>query len=93
MLIGIIGWVLLGLLAGFIASKVVNLRGDDPRIGIGLSGVAAVVGGCIYSAISGSAVSSFNVWSLLFAGIAAVASLVIWHRVRRASSAGANRSW
>jgi len=93
MLIGIIGWIILGLFAGFIASKFVNLRGDDPRISIGLSGLAAIVGGCIYSAISGSAVSSFNLWSLLFAGIAAVASLVIWHRVRRASCPRAKRPW
>src|SRR3954471_17161418 len=53
MLIGIIGWLLVGLIAGFIASKLVNLRGDEPGIGIAVASVAAVVGGWLYCAISG----------------------------------------
>jgi uncharacterized membrane protein YeaQ/YmgE (transglycosylase-associated protein family) len=94
MLVGIIGWIIVGLIAGFIASKVVNLRGDDPRIGMGLGAVAAVVGGWLYSTISGSAVSGFNAWSLLFAAIAATVALVTWHVVRsRATRTGARRSW
>ncbi len=93
MLIGIIGWLILGLFAGFVASKFINLHGDDPGLGIGLSGVAAVIGGWLYSAISGSAVSYFNAGSLLFAGIAAVTALVIWHMVRRRSASRASRPW
>lgn len=86
MLVGIIGWIILGLITGFIASKMVNLRGDDPGIGIGLSGVAAVVGGWLYSMISGSEISGFNLWSWLFAVLAAVVALVIWHAMRQRSA-------
>lgn len=93
MIIGIIGWVIVGLIAGFIASKFVNLHGDDPSISIGLSGIAAVVGGWLYSVISGAAVTYFNVWSLLFACIAAVVALVIWHLARRRSASHANKPW
>ncbi len=82
MLVGIIGWIILGLVTGFIASKIVNLRGDDPGIGIALGGVAAVVGGWLYSMISGTQISGFNLWSWLFAAIAAVLALVIWHAMR-----------
>ena len=89
MFIGIVGWIILGLIVGFIASKIVKLRGDDPGIGIGLAAIAAAVGGWLYSAISGSAVRGFNAWSLLFAGLAATVALVIWHAMRRRSAHGA----
>ena len=95
MLIGIVGWVLVGLLTGFIASKFVNLRGDEPGIGIAISGGAALAGGCLFSAISGSAVSAFNIWSILFASIAAVVAMVVWHVVRHriSSPKKARRVW
>jgi uncharacterized membrane protein YeaQ/YmgE (transglycosylase-associated protein family) len=83
MLIGIIGWLLVGLIAGFIASKLVNLRGDEPAISITVSAVAAVLGGWLFSAISGSPVSAFNIWSLLIAAWVAGMALAIWHAVRR----------
>jgi uncharacterized membrane protein YeaQ/YmgE (transglycosylase-associated protein family) len=95
MLIGIIGWVIVGLLAGFIASKFVNLRGDEPGIGIAVAAGAALVGGGLFSAISGSAVSAFNVWSILFAVLAAVVAMLVWHVVRHriSSPRKARRSW
>jgi uncharacterized membrane protein YeaQ/YmgE (transglycosylase-associated protein family) len=81
MIVGITGWIVLGLIAGFIANKFVNLRGDDPGLGIGLGAVGAVIGGWLYTAISGAGVSYFNMLSLFFAG--AAAALVSWHLVRR----------
>ena len=86
MFIGIVGWVILGLIVGFTASKMVKLRGDDPGVSIGLAAIAAVLGGWLYSAISGSAVSGFNVLSLLFAAVAATVAMVIWHALRRRSA-------
>jgi uncharacterized membrane protein YeaQ/YmgE (transglycosylase-associated protein family) len=87
MLIGVAGWIVLGLIAGFIATKLVNLRGDDPRMGICLAAGAALIGGWLYSLFSGSAVTGFNAKSLMFAAIAAVVALVVWHGWRRWSSA------
>jgi uncharacterized membrane protein YeaQ/YmgE (transglycosylase-associated protein family) len=60
MLMGVIGWVVLGTIAGFIASKIVSLRGDDPRMGIGLGALGGLIGGWLYSLISGSAVTSIQ---------------------------------
>ena len=82
MLVHFISWIAAGLLAGFAASKLVNLRGDDPNLGIGLSAAAAFVGGLVYCLISGSPVGTFTVWSVLAALAAAVAALVIWHIIR-----------
>jgi uncharacterized membrane protein YeaQ/YmgE (transglycosylase-associated protein family) len=79
MIFGVAGWVALGIIAGFIASKLVSLRGDDPKMGIGLGAIAGLIGGWLYSLFSGSAVTPFNPKSILFAAIAAVAVLVVWH--------------
>jgi uncharacterized membrane protein YeaQ/YmgE (transglycosylase-associated protein family) len=82
MILGIIGWVVVGLLIGFIASKVVNLRGDEPILGIGVGAAAALVVGILYSVISGSGVTAWNLRSILFAAIGALIGVVIWHFVR-----------
>jgi uncharacterized membrane protein YeaQ/YmgE (transglycosylase-associated protein family) len=85
MLVGTMGWIVLGLIAGFIASKALNLRGDDPKMGIALAGTAGLVGGWLYSLISGAAVTGFNVHSLMYAGLVAIAALIAWHAARRHS--------
>jgi uncharacterized membrane protein YeaQ/YmgE (transglycosylase-associated protein family) len=82
MLIGIIGWVVLGGLIGLAVSKIIDLRGDDPRVGIALSAAGGLLGGWIYSLISGAPVSAFNVWSLLCAALAAGMALSLWHLSR-----------
>ncbi len=79
MLIGVVGWVVLGVIAGFIASKVVSLRGDDPKMGIGAGAIGGLIGGWLYSLISGSAVTPFNPKSLFFAAIVAAVALVAFH--------------
>ena len=82
MLMGVVGWIVLGIIAGFIASKVVSLRGDDPMMGIGVAGAGGFIGGWLYSLFSGSAVTSFNPRSLLFAAMAAALVLVGFHAWR-----------
>ncbi len=85
MFLGTMGWFVFGLVIGFIASKTLNLRGDDPKMGIAAGGGAALVGGWMYSLFSGSAVSGFNVHSLMFAGLAAIVALIAWHSLRHHS--------
>ena len=85
MLMGIVGWVIVGLAVGFIVSKVLDLHGDDPLLGIGISVGGAVVFAVIYTVISGAGVSSFNVWSLLFAAIGAGVATATWHLIRSKS--------
>jgi uncharacterized membrane protein YeaQ/YmgE (transglycosylase-associated protein family) len=82
MLMGIIGWIVVGLLVGFIVSKVLDLHGDDPRLGIGVAVGGAIVFAVLYTVISGAGVSSFNVWSLIFAAVGAGVAAAAWHLVR-----------
>ena len=82
MFIGIIGWVIVGLLVGFIVSKVLDLHGDDPRLGIGVAVGGAIVFATLYTIISGAGVTAFNIWSLVFAALGAGAGLAAWHLIR-----------
>ena len=82
MLIGIIGWIAVGLLVGFIATKAVDLHGDDPRLGAVAACGGAIVAAILYTVISGAGVSAWNLWSILFAALGAVAAVVTWHAVR-----------
>ena len=81
-LIGIIGWLLVGLFVGFIVSKALDLHGDDPRLGIGVAMAGALVAATLYTLISGAGVSAFNVRSLLWAALGSAAAAGIWHAVR-----------
>jgi uncharacterized membrane protein YeaQ/YmgE (transglycosylase-associated protein family) len=85
MFIGIIGWVIVGLAVGFIVSKVLNLHGDDPMLGIGAALGGAIVFAVLYTVISGAGVSAFNIWSLIFAAIGAGVGVATWHLIRSKS--------
>ena len=82
MILGILGWVIVGVIVGFVASKLVNLRGDDPRLSIGAAAAGAIVAGVLYSMISRDGVSAWNAWSILFAAVGATVAAVAWHAVR-----------
>ena len=81
----IIGWIVLGLIAGFIASKIVNSHGQGIILDIVLGIVGAVVGGWIMAAFGGEGVSGFNLYSMFVAIIGAVVLLLIVHGIRRAA--------
>jgi uncharacterized membrane protein YeaQ/YmgE (transglycosylase-associated protein family) len=92
MFIGIIGWVIVGLAVGFTISKVLDLHGDDPLLGIGISVGSAVVVAVLYTAISGAGVSAFNIWSLIFAAVGAGVGTSAWHLIRSKSVSHATYS-
>jgi uncharacterized membrane protein YeaQ/YmgE (transglycosylase-associated protein family) len=77
----IIGWILLGLIAGFIASKIVNKSGEGFFLDIVLGIVGAIVGGFIFSAFGASGVTGFNLYSMIVAIIGAIIVLLIYHAV------------
>jgi len=77
----IIGWIILGLVAGFIASKLVNHRGEGIILDIVLGIVGAIVGGWLFSFFGAAGVTGFNLYSMLVAVIGAVVVLVIYHAV------------
>jgi uncharacterized membrane protein YeaQ/YmgE (transglycosylase-associated protein family) len=77
----IIGWIILGLIAGFIASKIVNKRGEGFFLDIILGIVGAIVGGFVFTAFGASGVTGFNVYSMIVAVIGAIIVLVIYHAI------------
>jgi uncharacterized membrane protein YeaQ/YmgE (transglycosylase-associated protein family) len=84
MVVSLIGWIVLGLGAGFIASRLVNHRGEGLLLDIALGIVGAVVGGWL-NALGTSGVTGLNIRSLFVAVIGAVVSLVLWHALRGSS--------
>ena len=77
----IIGWLVLGLIAGFIASKVVNKTGEGLVLDIVLGIAGAIVGGWLFAAFGGTGVTGFNLYSMFVAVIGAVVVLVVYHAV------------
>ncbi len=77
----ILAWIVLGLIAGFIASKIVNKQGAGCLLDIVLGVVGAFVGGGIFTQMGGTGVTGFNLWSMFVAIIGAVVVLVIYHAI------------
>jgi uncharacterized membrane protein YeaQ/YmgE (transglycosylase-associated protein family) len=80
-----LAWIVLGLLAGFIGSKLVNKRGEGLMLDILLGVVGAVVGGWLFRTFGASGVTGLNLYSLLVAVIGSVVFLVVYHAIRRAA--------
>jgi uncharacterized membrane protein YeaQ/YmgE (transglycosylase-associated protein family) len=79
----IIAWIILGLVAGFIASKIVNKTGQGFVLDILLGIVGAVAGGWLFGLFGMKGVTGFNIYSLVVAVCGAVVLLVLYHTVRR----------
>lgn len=75
----IIGWIVLGLIAGFIASKIVNKTGEGLILDIVLGILGAVVGGWVFALFGAEGVTGFNIYSMFVAVVGAVIVLVIYH--------------
>jgi uncharacterized membrane protein YeaQ/YmgE (transglycosylase-associated protein family) len=75
----IIAWIVFGLIAGFIGSKVVNHHGAGILVDILLGVVGAVVGGLLFHLVGATGVTGFNAWSLFVAVIGAVVVLAGFH--------------
>ena len=77
----ILGWIILGLIAGFIASRIVNNSGAGLLMDIVLGIVGAVVGGYVFNAFGAAGVTGFNIYSMIVAVIGAVIVLWIYHLI------------
>lgn len=78
-----LAWVVLGLLAGFIDSKIVNRRGEGILLDILLGVVGAFTGGWLFHIFGAPGVSGLNLYSLFVAAIGSVVILVVYHALRR----------
>ena len=82
----IVGWIILGALAGWIASKIMGKdkeMGAAANIVVGIIG--AFVGGFLISFLGGQGLTGFNLWSLIVAVIGAVVLLWIVNLFRKKS--------
>jgi uncharacterized membrane protein YeaQ/YmgE (transglycosylase-associated protein family) len=80
--LGILEWIVVGLIVGFIASKLVNLRGDDPRLGIFAATGGALLAAALYTVFTGAGIGGWRPWSLVWAAVGAAAGALVWHLVR-----------
>jgi uncharacterized membrane protein YeaQ/YmgE (transglycosylase-associated protein family) len=79
----LLAWLVVGLVAGFLASKVVNHTGSGIIMDIVLGVIGAFVGGFIFNALGHSAPTGINIYSIFVSFIGAVVVLVIWHALFR----------
>jgi uncharacterized membrane protein YeaQ/YmgE (transglycosylase-associated protein family) len=74
-----LAWIVLGLVSGFIASKIVNKSGEGVLMDIVLGIVGAVVGGYLFQTFGAGGVSGVNLYSILVAVVGAIVVLVLYH--------------
>src|SRR6516225_6172007 len=78
---GIISWIILGLIAGFIGSKIVNKQGQGFWLNIALGIVGAVVGGFLFDLLGATGVTGLNIYSMIVAIVGAIVVLLIYNTV------------
>lgn len=80
----ILAWLVLGLIAGFIGSKIVNKSGEGFFLDIVLGIVGAIVGGYLFSMFGAHGVTGLNLYSMFVAVVGSIIALVVYHAIRRA---------
>ena len=79
----ILAWIVLGLVAGFIGSKIVNRTGEGLLLDIVLGVVGAIVGGWLFAFFGASDVTGLNIYSFVVAIVGSIVVLVLYHMVFR----------
>jgi uncharacterized membrane protein YeaQ/YmgE (transglycosylase-associated protein family) len=75
----VIGWIILGLIAGYIASRIVDKSGEGMMLDIALGIIGALVGGMLFNFFGVPGVTGLNIYSLLVAVIGAIVVLALYH--------------
>lgn len=78
----LVAWIILGLVAGFVASKFVNKSGQGFVLDIVLGIAGAVAGGWVFHAFGMPGITGFNLYSEIVAVAGAVVLLLAYHAVR-----------
>jgi uncharacterized membrane protein YeaQ/YmgE (transglycosylase-associated protein family) len=77
-----LAWIVLGLIAGFVGSKLVNKTGEGLFLDIVLGVVGAVVGGYMFTVFGAHGVTGVNLYSILVAVVGAVLVLIVYHAIK-----------
>jgi uncharacterized membrane protein YeaQ/YmgE (transglycosylase-associated protein family) len=80
-----LAWIVLGLIAGFIASKIVNRSGEGIFLDILLGIAGAVIGGWVFTRFGAAGVTGVNLYSILVAVVGSIIFLLVYHMIRRAA--------
>jgi uncharacterized membrane protein YeaQ/YmgE (transglycosylase-associated protein family) len=75
-------WIMLGMVAGFIASHLVSHRGEGIVLDVLLGIVGAIIGGWIFRALGNVGVTGLNLHSVVVATVGAIVFLVAYHAIR-----------
>jgi uncharacterized membrane protein YeaQ/YmgE (transglycosylase-associated protein family) len=78
---GILSWIILGLIAGFIGSKIVDSQGQGLWLNMALGIIGALVGGFLFSLFGASGVTGLNLWSMIVAIVGSIVVLLIYNAV------------
>jgi uncharacterized membrane protein YeaQ/YmgE (transglycosylase-associated protein family) len=76
---GIISWIVLGLIAGFIGSKIVDRQGQGFWLNIALGIVGALIGGFLFGRFGASGVTGLNIYSMIVAIAGSIVVLLIYN--------------
>jgi uncharacterized membrane protein YeaQ/YmgE (transglycosylase-associated protein family) len=77
----IISWIILGLIAGFIGSRIVNRQGEGMLLDMALGIVGAIVGGILFSFFGATGITGLNIWSMIVAIVGSVVVLWVYHAI------------
>jgi uncharacterized membrane protein YeaQ/YmgE (transglycosylase-associated protein family) len=83
----ILSWIILGLIAGFIGSKIVDKQGQGLWLNMALGIVGALVGGFLFNLFGAGGVTGVNIWSMIVAIVGSVVVLLIYNAVTGRRSA------
>jgi uncharacterized membrane protein YeaQ/YmgE (transglycosylase-associated protein family) len=78
---GILSWIVLGLIAGFIGGKIVNRQGQGFWLDLALGIVGALVGGFLFDLFGATGVTGLNIYSMIVAIIGAIVVLLLYNAV------------
>jgi uncharacterized membrane protein YeaQ/YmgE (transglycosylase-associated protein family) len=85
---GIISWIILGLIAGFIGSKIVDKQGQGFWLNIALGIIGALVGGFLFDLFGATGITGLNIWSMIVAVVGSIVVLLVYNALT-----GRRRAW
>ena len=77
----VLAWIILGIIAGFIASKIVEGTGQGLLRDMVLGVAGAVAGGWLFRTFGEPGVTGLNIWSILVSIIGAVVVLAFYNMI------------
>jgi len=81
--VSLLSWLVVGLVAGWIGSMIVNRRGEGLIMDILLGVVGAFIGGYLFRLFGHSGVSGINLYSIFVAAVGSMVVLVVYHAIFR----------